>query len=162
VIERPTLNEFRDAAKGLEPIIVNTPLIPYRGGDIDQQILLKPEILQAVNSFKIRGVFNAVASLSADEKAKGVSTVSAGNTAQALAWSARYFGISARSIMPETAPLPKIEAVKDLVEFRCCCPPRRSFAFYKNIYGRMNPILLFTHGRTGRSLSVTVVSDSKL
>ncbi len=112
MIKRPSLNEFKAAANNLESIIVHTPLIPYRGGDNDAKILLKPEILQAVNSFKLRGVFNAVASLSAEEKAKGVSTVSAGNTAQALAWSARYFGISARSIMPDTAPLPKIEAVK--------------------------------------------------
>ena len=74
--------------------------------------MVKPEILQAVNSFKLRGVFNAVASLSPDERNNGISTVSAGNTAQALAWSARYFGTSARSIMPDTAPLPKIEAVK--------------------------------------------------
>lgn len=112
MIDRPSLKDFKAAAKSLEPIIVHTPLIPYRGGDHDANILLKPEILQAVNSFKLRGVFNAVASLSAEEKAKGVSTVSAGNTAQALAWSARHFGISARSIMPDTAPLPKIEAVK--------------------------------------------------
>jgi len=112
VIERPSLKEFKTAANNLESIIVHTPLIPYRGGDHDTKILLKPEILQAVNSFKLRGVFNAVASLSTEEKAKGVSTVSAGNTAQALAWSARYFATSAHCIMPETAPLPKIEAVK--------------------------------------------------
>ena len=112
MIDRPSLNEFKAAAKSLEPIIVRTPLIPYRGTDHDNKILLKPEILQAVNSFKLRGVFYAVASLSAEEKARGVSTVSAGNTAQALAWSAKYFAISARCIMPETAPLPKIEAVK--------------------------------------------------
>jgi threonine dehydratase len=112
VIDRPTLSEFRAAAKRLEEVIVHTPLIPYHGADDEPQIWLKPEILQAVNSFKLRGVFNAVASLSPDERNKGVNTVSAGNTAQALAWSARYFGISARSIMPDTAPLPKIEAVK--------------------------------------------------
>jgi threonine dehydratase len=112
VVDRPTLSEFRAAANRLESIIVHTPLIAYHGGEDEPQILLKPEIFQAVNSFKLRGVFNAVASLSSDEKNKGVSTVSAGNTAQALAWSARHFGISARSIMPNTAPLSKIEAVK--------------------------------------------------
>lgn len=112
MIDRPTLSEFRVAAKRLEEVIVHTPLIPYHSADDEPQIWLKPEILQAVNSFKLRGVFNAVASLSPDERNKGISTVSAGNTAQALAWSARYFGISARSIMPDTAPLPKIEAVK--------------------------------------------------
>ena len=131
MVDRPSLNEFKAAAKSLETIIVRTPLIPYRGGDHDTKILLKPEILQAVNSFKLRGVFNAVASLSAEEKARGVSTVSAGNTAQALAWSARHFGISARSIMPDTAPLPKIEAVKAYGGIPVLIPMPEVFRFLK-------------------------------
>jgi threonine dehydratase len=131
VVDRPSLNEFKVAANRLEPIIVHTPLIPYRGGDHDTKILLKPEILQAVNSFKLRGVFNAVASLSAEEKARGVSTVSAGNTAQALAWSARYFATSAHCIMPETAPLPKIEAVKAYGGIPVLIPMSEAFRFLK-------------------------------
>jgi threonine dehydratase len=131
VVDRPSLNEFKVAASRLEPIIVHTPLIPYRGGDHDTKILLKPEILQAVNSFKLRGVFNAVASLSAEEKARGVSTVSAGNTAQALAWSARYFATSAHCIMPETAPLPKIEAVKAYGGIPVLIPMSEAFRFLK-------------------------------
>jgi len=131
VIERPSLKEFKTAANNLESIIVHTPLIPYRGGDHDTKILLKPEILQAVNSFKLRGVFNAVASLSTEEKAKGVSTVSAGNTAQALAWSARYFATSAHCIMPETAPLPKIEAVKAYGGIPVLIPMPEVFRFLK-------------------------------
>ena len=108
MVDRPTLSEFRAAADLLKSIIVHTPLITYHGGNDEPQILLKPEIFQAVNSFKLRGVFNAVASLSPEEKNRGLSTVSAGNTAQALAWSARHFGISARSIMPDTAPQPRL------------------------------------------------------
>jgi threonine dehydratase len=131
VVDRPSINEFKAAANSLEPIIVHTPLIPYRGGDHDTKILLKPEILQAVNSFKLRGVFNAVASLSAEEKARGVSTVSAGNTAQALAWSARYFATSAHCIMPETAPLPKIEAVKAYGGIPVLIPMSEVFRFLK-------------------------------
>jgi len=131
VVDRPSLNEFKTAANSLEPIIVHTPLIPYRGGDHDNKILLKPEILQAVNSFKLRGVFNAVASLSAEEKARGVSTVSAGNTAQALAWSARYFATTAHCIMPETAPLPKIEAVKAYGGIPVLIPMPEVFRFLK-------------------------------
>jgi threonine dehydratase len=131
VVDRPSFNEFKAAAKSLESIIVRTPLIPYRGGDNDTKILLKPEILQAVNSFKLRGVFNAVASLSAEEKARGVSTVSAGNTAQALAWSARYFATSAHCIMPETAPLPKIEAVKAYGGIPVLIPMPEVFRFLK-------------------------------
>ena len=166
VIDRPSLNEFKAAAKSLEPIIVRTPLIPYRGGDHDTKILLKPEILQAVNSFKLRGVFNAVASLSAEEKAKGVSTVSAGNTAQALAWSARYFGISARSIMPDTAPLPKIEAVKAYGGIPVLIPMSEVFRFlqehlweqepYSFIHPWTNGQVMIGHG----SLGLEIMEDA--
>jgi threonine dehydratase len=131
VIDRPSLNEFKAAAKRLESIIVRTPLIPYRGREHADEILLKPEILQAVNSFKLRGVFNAVASLSGEEKARGVGTVSAGNTAQALAWSAKYFATSAHCIMPETAPLPKIEAVKAYGGVPVLIPKPEVFRFLK-------------------------------
>ena len=60
MIDRPFLDELKAAANSLESITVRTPLIPYRGGDDDTKILLKPEVLQPVNSFKLRGVFHAV------------------------------------------------------------------------------------------------------
>lgn len=166
MIDRPSLNEFKAAANNLESIIVHTPLIPYRGGDNDTRILLKPEILQAVNSFKLRGVFNAVASLSEEEKARGVSTVSAGNTAQALAWSARYFKISARCIMPETAPLPKIEAVKAYGGIPVLIPISEVFRFlqehlweqepYSFIHPWTNGLVLIGHG----SLGLEIMDDA--
>ena len=166
MIDRPSLNEFKAAANNLESIIVHTPLIPYRGGDNDTRILLKPEILQAVNSFKLRGVFNAVASLSEEEKARGVSTVSAGNTAQALAWSARYFKISARCIMPETAPLPKIEAVKAYGGIPVLIPISEVFRFlqehlweqepYSFIHPWTNGQVLIGHG----SLGLEIMDDA--
>ena len=166
MVDRPSLNEFKTAANSLEPIIVHTPLIPYRGGDHDTQILLKPEILQAVNSFKLRGVFNAVASLSAEEKARGVSTVSAGNTAQALAWSARYFATSAHCIMPETAPLPKIEAVKAYGGIPVLIPMPEVFRFLKEhlwekeaysfIHPWTNRQVMIGHG----SLGLEIVEDA--
>ena len=93
-IRPPTLDEVNDAASRL--------------GDI----LLKLETLQPVTNFKIRGVFHAVASLTPDERARGLSTVSAGNTAKALAWSGQRFGVPARSLMPKDAPSAKIEAVR--------------------------------------------------
>lgn len=109
---RPSLDDIRAAAERIRDVIVRTPLVPLHSFESTSDILLKPEIHQAVTSFKLRGVFNAVACLSDAERRKGLSTVSAGNTAQALAWAARYFGVSARSLMPETAPLSKIEAVR--------------------------------------------------
>ena len=153
MVDRPSLNEFKAAAKSLESIIVHTPLIPYRGGDPDTKILLKPEILQAVNSFKLRGVFNAVASLSAEEKARGISTVSAGNTAQALAWCARYFATSAHCIMPETAPLPKIEAVKAYGGIPVLRPISEVFRFLQEHLWEQEPYS-FIHPWTNRQVMI--------
>ena len=166
MVDRPTLSEFRAAAKLLESIIVHTPLITYHGEEDEPQILLKPEIFQAVNSFKLRGVFNAVASLSPEEKNRGLSTVSAGNTAQALAWSARHFGISARSIMPDTAPLPKIEAVKAYGGIPVLKPMSEVFRFlqehlweqepYSFIHPWINRQVMIGHG----SLGLEIMDDA--
>ncbi len=153
MVDRPTLSEIRAAANRLESIIVHTPLIAYHGGDDEPQILLKPEIFQAVNSFKLRGVFNAVASLSPEEKNRGVSTVSAGNTAQALAWSARHFGISARSIMPDTAPLPKIEAVKAYGGIPLLQPISEVFRFLQEHLWEQEPYS-FIHPWTNRQVMI--------
>ncbi|UCG07081.1 MAG: pyridoxal-phosphate dependent enzyme [Desulfobacterales bacterium] len=153
MIHRPSLSEFKAAANSLRPPIIHTPLIPFRGGDYGTNILLKPEILQAVNSFKLRGVFNAVASLSSEEKARGVSTVSAGNTAQALAWSARHFGISARSIMPETAPATKIEAVKAYGGIPVLVPVSEVFRFLQEHLWEQEPYC-FIHPWTNRQVMI--------
>jgi threonine dehydratase len=114
-VERPGEAEFRDAAARLRGVVARTPLVRFQaheGGDAE--ILLKPEILQPAGSFKIRGVFHAVSKLDVRRCQAGLSTVSAGNTAKALAWCGRHFGVPARSLMPDTAPLAKIEAVRAL------------------------------------------------
>ncbi|MBB74717.1 MAG: threonine dehydratase [Planctomycetaceae bacterium] len=108
----PTLTEFHRAATLLRDVVQPTPLIPLHRYQGESDILLKPEIHQPVHSFKIRGVWHAVASLDEQRRQAGVSTVSAGNTAQALAWSAHRFGVSARSLMPDSAPTSKVKAVE--------------------------------------------------
>lgn len=109
---QPTIDEIRDAAERLRGVAVHTPLLPLHTYDNQRDILLKPECLQPIGSFKLRGIFNAVASLPAERRAAGLSTTSSGNTAQALAWSGRYFGVSSRSLMPEYAPVSKIDAMR--------------------------------------------------
>ena len=108
----PTLEEIGEARERIRPAVRRTPLVPADERFDAEDLYLKLETFQPVGSFKLRGVFNAVAALSETERGRGVSTVSAGNTAQALAWSARRFGVPARSLMPETAPATKIEAVR--------------------------------------------------
>jgi len=110
----PSLERFEAAAKLLAGRIVETPLVALRQAPAGSSILLKPEILQPVGSFKLRGVLHAVARLDASQRARGLETVSAGNTAQALAWAGRHFGVPALCIMPEGAPQTKIDAVRAL------------------------------------------------
>jgi threonine dehydratase len=108
----PLIDEIRAARERLEAVVRHTPLVPLHEHFGAEEIYLKVETFQPVGSFKLRGVFHAVASFSEEERSRGVSTVSAGNTAQALAWSARHFGVPARSLMPDTAPRAKTDAVR--------------------------------------------------
>ena len=131
MIDSPTLEEIQQAAERLREIVVHTPLVPLHNYDHRSDILIKPEIHQVVTSFKIRGIFNAVAALKPKERAKGLSTVSAGNTAQALAWTGRYFNVPARSLMPDTAPATKVEAVRKYGGEPILVPTAEVFRFLK-------------------------------
>lgn len=77
-------------------------------------ILLKREDQQPVFSFKLRGAYNRIANLDAEERRLGVITASAGNHAQGVAFAARKLGIAALIVMPVTTPAIKIEAVRRL------------------------------------------------
>lgn len=79
---------------------------------LDNRILLKREDLQSVFSFKLRGAYNKMASLSEAEIKKGVVAASAGNHAQGVALAARKLGIKATIFMPETTPGIKVDAVR--------------------------------------------------
>lgn len=76
------------------------------------QVYLKLENLQKTGSFKVRGAFSKLTSLSEEEKKKGVIAVSAGNHAQGVAYAAKMLGIKATIVMPETAPISKYQATK--------------------------------------------------
>ncbi len=90
----------------LTPIATATRL----GQRAGVQLVLKCENLQKTGSFKVRGALTKLSSLSAEERARGVVTVSAGNHAQAVAWAARAAGIHAVVVMPERASPAKVEA----------------------------------------------------
>lgn len=127
-VRPPTLDEVRAAAELLADVVVRTPLVPLGGHD---GVWLKPEIHQPAGSFKIRGVHHAVARLDPARRAAGVSTVSAGNTAKALAWSARRFGVPARSLMPAGAPRTKVEAMRALGGEPVLVPTDELFAYLR-------------------------------
>ncbi|MGD9902966.1 MAG: threonine ammonia-lyase, biosynthetic, partial [Vicinamibacterales bacterium] len=93
-----------------------TPLeaAPRLSARLGRAVLFKREDMQPVFSFKLRGAYNRMAHLDADERARGVVTASAGNHAQGVAYSARHLGLSAVIVMPETTPAIKVRAVRDL------------------------------------------------
>ena len=90
-----------------------TPLdqAPRLSRRFGNDVLLKREDLQPIFSFKIRGAYNRIARLSAEERGRGVIAASAGNHAQGVAFSARRLGLRAVIVMPQTTPEIKIEAV---------------------------------------------------
>lgn len=95
-------------------IAKETPLdeMRYLSRRFKNKILLKREDLQPVFSFKIRGAYNKIASLSQEDRAKGVICASAGNHAQGVALSASKLGIKGIIVMPQTTPDIKVNAVK--------------------------------------------------
>jgi threonine dehydratase len=81
-------------------------------GRLNNHVWLKREDTQPVHSFKLRGAYNKLASLTQAEKEVGVVAASAGNHAQGVALSAQHLGINARIVMPKTTPEIKVSAVR--------------------------------------------------
>jgi threonine dehydratase len=110
------LEDIRNAHTRLKPFVHHTPLL--RGEKLDElihcQAHLKPECLQITGSFKLRGATNKILSLTDEEKAKGIIASSSGNHAQGVAFAAKSLGIKATLVLPENAPLTKIEGTKAL------------------------------------------------
>jgi threonine dehydratase len=113
-IKHLTLDEMRQARQRIANSIVRTPLLRLGLGAGFPDIRLKLENLQATNSYKLRGAVNAVAMLSADERKRGVWTISAGNAGQGVAYAARQAGVACTVVVIETAPAAKIERMRAL------------------------------------------------
>ena len=111
---RPTIDDVRQARTRLAGIARVTPVFSSETLSrlAGRPVLLKAENLQRTGAFKIRGAYNTIAQLSQDERAAGVVTASAGNHGQALAWAAREAGIPATIVVPESAPMAKVEAAR--------------------------------------------------
>jgi threonine dehydratase len=108
------LSDIRAAASRIAPHVHRTPIFSSAqiGDRAGVRLFLKCESFQKTGSFKPRGALNKILSLSAEERGKGLVTVSAGNHAAAVAWAARIAGATAVVVMPTGAPASKIEAVK--------------------------------------------------
>ena len=107
-----SMDMLRDAQRVLAPVINYTPVVPTKGIVPGCDFYLKADCLQKTGAFKLRGAYYKIATLSDEEKARGVIACSAGNHAQGVAFAARDMGIKATICIPEGAPISKIEATR--------------------------------------------------
>lgn len=111
---RPQLSDIQAAKQRIGNVVLHTPLsqnIPL-SEKFGADIWLKREDLQAVRSYKIRGAYNKISSLTKEETERGVVCASAGNHAQGVAFAANKLWIRARIFMPKPTPKQKIKQVK--------------------------------------------------
>ena len=105
-----TLDMVYDAQKTLKGVVRETAMI--HANKINENLYLKSENLQLTGSFKLRGAYYKVSTLTEEEKEKGVIAASAGNHAQGVALACTRMGVKSYICMPAYAPLAKIEATK--------------------------------------------------
>jgi threonine dehydratase len=110
------LNDIEEARVRIQGVVKNTPCLKSRtfSGELRTNAYFKYETLQLTGSFKVRGAYNKIGSLSAQELSRGVITASAGNHAQGVAFSASQAGAPSTIVMPKTTPLIKIENTRRL------------------------------------------------
>ena len=110
----PDLASIRSAQRLISEHVRRTPLerSSFLSGLLGTNVFVKYELFQKTGSFKIRGAFNKLLSLSDEERSRGVVAVSGGNHAQAVALAARELGISSMIIMPESTPAVYVNATR--------------------------------------------------
>lgn len=110
-----SLKEIKEAQSRLHGITVRTSLIEFNLPDVpNRRLFLKPENQQPIGAFKLRGAYNKIASLSDQDRKRGVISYSSGNHAQGVAYAARALGVKAVIVMPNNAPAIKREATAKL------------------------------------------------
>ena len=110
-----TLGMILEARERLKGVAQRTGMVQFKAlSDESSQVYLKTEDLQNTGSFKVRGAYIKIASLSEEERACGVIASSAGNHAQGVALAAKAFGVPATIVMPAGAPLSKVKATREL------------------------------------------------
>ncbi len=111
----PTLADIEQARDVVYRVVERTPMESsrYLAELLGSPVFLKCENLQRTGSYKIRGAYNRLSQLTADERARGVVAASAGNHAQGVALAARELGIKATIFMPIGVALPKLSATRD-------------------------------------------------
>jgi threonine dehydratase len=112
--EMVSLHDILAAQALLSGVAVRTPLLEWTGVTANRKLFLKLENLQPIGAFKLRGAYNKVASLSEEERRRGVISYSSGNHGQGVAYAARALGVKAVIVMPGNAPKNKLESTAAL------------------------------------------------
>ena len=114
VTYKPTIEAVNEAANNLREVVLKTPLVKndQYSKEFQSTILFKREDLQQVRSYKIRGSFNKISSLTSEQRKKGIVCASAGNHAQGVALSCKLLKIHGMIYMPSPTPKQKINQVK--------------------------------------------------
>ena len=109
-----TLDKFEEAYETVKEVVQETKLIKsdYLSNLTGNKVYLKPENMQLTGSYKVRGSYYKISTLTDAERKKGLVTASAGNHAQGVAYAAKSFGVKATIVMPTTTPLIKVERTK--------------------------------------------------
>lgn len=114
VTPQVTFSDVAAAHERVKAVVHRTPVL--RSATIDAltgaQVFFKPENLQRMGAFKIRGGYNALSQLSAEQRKKGVVAFSSGNHAQAVALAGKMLGVPATIVMPTDAPKVKLAATR--------------------------------------------------
>ena len=107
-----SVEDIHAAAERVKDVAVRTPLLRCEWAAADRPLWLKPENLQPIGAFKVRGAANAMARIPSAARANGVVAYSSGNHAQAVAYVAKRLGLRAAIVVPENTPAMKIEATR--------------------------------------------------
>lgn len=137
-----TIDDIRAAAERIRAAVVRTPLVPAGWADADRPLWLKPESLQAIGAFKVRGAFHAIGRLPAEVRARGVVAYSSGNHAQAVAFAAAQYGARAHIVMPEETPAIKVEATRGHGAEVVLCGPGQREAVAAELVERTGGVLV--------------------
>ena len=109
-VKTVTVADIESAARRLDGVSTRTPLL--QNAELDEiaggKVLIKPECLQVTGSFKIRGAYNRLCQLSAEQAMNGVVAWSSGNHAQGVAAAGAMLGIPTTIVMPDDAPRAKL------------------------------------------------------
>lgn len=113
-MQQLSLEKFQEASNVVSQITQETNLIysEYYSDLSGNEIYFKPENLQYTGSYKLRGAYYKISTLTEEEKSRGLITASAGNHAQGVAYAAHAFGVPATIVMPVTTPLIKVNRTK--------------------------------------------------